>query len=506
MPNQKGKKQDFGGKKGDFGNSADPKFVKNERHPESDTKMHQRNEGGKNHSQGGDDGNNDGGKERTAKVWEHINKSVSKDKREDIKEDLPEVVEPQIVEQPSMAQQSPVQPVNPFDSSSGREDVFPMEPSDEGDFVYEETEEVVEPLVEPMVEPMGEPVGEPVQPVPKSVPEPKPQPRPQSAPEPKVEVVEVKRSDIKNREVSKDVPKERITVDNPVSQVDIGATVQQRAPQVQEFKEDLWDILEQAGITKGRIVWGLGVIILVVLGLYFFVFNDGTVSVPEVVVDVPVESVDLPNPSASENIITSYLLGLEFSKIDGGAIYERTVLDDALKIGTSETDTERFVRYVAVLRAMQNIYDTDVYALLDRTLDRRGEMEAHLRKMNDLLVEAEIIFNEVNLILDSLDEAYGVVGLNRDSAENQFFNSSEGLYGEEAYRELGDFVDYSQEAVEIKAYFNAYKILRDMYLNSINVLNPRYEDIALNKEAIIKGIRVFDVQGSDIDAIIRLSE
>lgn len=511
MPNQKGKKQDFGGKKGGFGDSDDSKFVKKDRHAESDTKMHKQHEGAGKRTGGGavSDVKGDGGKERTAKVWEHINKSVAKDKRGDVREGLPKDVQPVVASvepaRPVQQVKVPVQsisPVNPFEVSSEVDSGLPMEPSDEGDSPIEEPEPIVEPVVP------EQPVVVPGSPVVKATPRPTPKAaRKDPTPEPVVEVVEVKRSDSakKVERGPKKVAKKTKVVSKSVSKVSVEVPVKQEQPQVQEFKEDLWDILAQAGITKKRIVWGVVVFVLIIFVLYFFVFNDEGVSIPDVV-DVPGEVVELSSPSASENIITSYLLGLEFSTTSEATIYEKTALDDALMIGGSESDSERFVEYVAVLRSLQNIYDTDVYALLDRTLDRRGEIEVHLREMNDLLLEAETIFNEINLILNSLDEAYGVVGLNRDNAENQFFNSAEGLYGEETYRELGVFVDASQEGVEIKAYFNAYKILRDMYLNSINVLTPRYEDILVNKEAIIKGIRIFDIPGSDIETIIRLSE
>ena len=43
-----------------------------------------------------------------------------------------------------------------------------------------------------------------------------------------------------------------------------------------------------------------------------------------------------------------------------------------------------------------------------------------------------------------------------------------------------------------------------MYVNALTVSIPRYNDIKANKEALIKGVRVFDIPGSDIDAIRRV--
>ena len=40
-------------------------------------------------------------------------------------------------------------------------------------------------------------------------------------------------------------------------------------------------------------------------------------------------------------------------------------------------------------------------------------------------------------------------------------------------------------------------------LDVLEFLKPRYQDISLNKEALVEGIHVVDVQGSDIDIFIR---
>ena len=65
------------------------------------------------------------------------------------------------------------------------------------------------------------------------------------------------------------------------------------------------------------------------------------------------------------------------------------------------------------------------------------------------------------------------------------------------------FLEYSRYSTEIKADFNAKKTILNMINNVLKFLKPRYEDISLNKEALIEGVHVIDVKGSDIDIFIK---
>ena len=69
---------------------------------------------------------------------------------------------------------------------------------------------------------------------------------------------------------------------------------------------------------------------------------------------------------------------------------------------------------------------------------------------------------------------------------------------------LDSFVVSSQKAVALQAEFNSLATVQEMFLNALKLLEPRYADIEANKEALIKGVKVFDVPASDIDAIIPL--
>ncbi|PIR54926.1 hypothetical protein COU74_04275 [Candidatus Peregrinibacteria bacterium CG10_big_fil_rev_8_21_14_0_10_36_19] len=291
-----------------------------------------------------------------------------------------------------------------------------------------------------------------------------------------------------------------------------------------DFKEDFWDILRQAGIGKGHFIGIVVFFLLVIVGLAVFLFGVGDVgsSIDKtVVVDTPKvekndDRVDYDdngdNVYGTDGLVSSYVFGLEFTNPLSPIVAEPLDafanlkgVDVGLLVGGPLSNKTQFGAYVSLLRQLQQIYDTDVYEFLDLSTNRRKSLEQYLQNMNKIIVQGDAAYNEINLSMDSIEAEFNLLEDEKVVRETQFFNLAQDLYGDTAYDQLQAFVDLSQKASKLKADFNAYKLLAEMYLNSLNALKPRYEDITLNQEAVIKGVRVFDVPDSDINAIIRLN-
>jgi len=263
-----------------------------------------------------------------------------------------------------------------------------------------------------------------------------------------------------------------------------------------EFKEGIWDILGQAGLTKGRVIGFLIILVVVILGLFLFVFN-GDSSDGEKEVERPVEQEDL-------GVVPSTLIG------EGNGESLRKFGDTAgvgstLFFGqTDETDQVKYIRYMSLIRQLDNIARTDVYALLDLSTDRRGALNSHLEEMNNLIVQAQKASNEIDQLLLILDGEHELLVDEIDFLESQFFVEANSLLGQQSFETLEDFTVRTKRADQIKAFYNAYALVGDMLSEYLFFLRPRYEDIKANEEAVIRGIRVFDIENSDIDAIINL--
>lgn len=305
------------------------------------------------------------------------------------------------------------------------------------------------------------------------------------------------------------------------------------------FKDDFWNVLQQAGISRKKAFTILiAVLSVIVLGLFFLFggyklfFGEGEGAgqpEPEIVErgdSGPVGEVDsgikvsrdgddnfVPSKwDQPYDIIAAYIFGLEFTPeimlLKAEPIssfgYSAGVEAGFIFGGTDDLKVEQFVGYVRLLERMNNIYNADIYALVDLAVDRRAALDNLLKEMNDLISEGLIALTAIETDLAALDMQYDLVVGQINQYETAFFSYLQNYYGQTAHDTLQDFTNATNEAGKIKAQYSAKNTLRTMFINSLNLLRPRYQDIAVNTEALIKGVKVFDIPKSDIDAIITL--
>lgn len=299
------------------------------------------------------------------------------------------------------------------------------------------------------------------------------------------------------------------TTNSDVSRIVDGESKVEDSTEVKE--DDLWGSLEDAGVSKKLVLNVAIFLILAVLSLVYVIFNLdnwlGGDSEPEV---VEVEEVNVSNVARVESdvsgLITSYIVGLEFQKFDVKPISsfaDDSGISTGLVLGDSAEgiDGEIF-EYLSLVARIENAYFTDVYELVNKSNSRGEALDGHLEDLSDLILEAQAALDTLNSKLTALRLNYEIAATERDRYEVIFFDNLDALRGVSASDNLDNFLVYSKEAVEIKAYFSALASIEEKLDSALSYLRPRYRDIELNQEAILKGVYVFDVPRSDIDAII----
>ena len=276
-----------------------------------------------------------------------------------------------------------------------------------------------------------------------------------------------------------------------------------------ERSESFWDVLEEAGISKAvffgiifSFIFIVGTIVFFIFGGYSILFSNKdkteTVDVP----DFPINEVVLE--SGLPSIVGAINIGREFP-INTDTLGSLSGLNTSIILG-DEFNWQRLdlVYYLKLVNQMQNVYLVNVYSYLDRNSARRESLNLLIDDIRYLLEEADLAISALNRRLDLLDESYASNIRKQDEYENAFFNSLDYFQGTESYKNLELFIEFSQDVVAIKAYAGAYSSMLDMVIQMRKILLPRYDDIVSNKEALIQGIRVFDIPDSDIEAIIPL--
>lgn len=324
--------------------------------------------------------------------------------------------------------------------------------------------------------------------------------------EKKNDVIEVKAEEIKERKIEPVFPENLASDEVPP-------------------KEDLWIVLEHAGITKRKLLI-FAVVILVALGVgLFFIFGgmklfsssgevkdspikrDAVKAQPEKTVET--KPIVTPSDQRPYDIISSYIFGLEFKSpevikaepitsfgdiggVDSGLIFGKII----------NLKEEQFVEYVKVLEQMNNIYNVDIYSMLNLAVDRRAALNKYLTDMDSLINSATTALANIQAHLTQMNEQYDIISKKAAAYETTFFSYARNYYGQTAYDNLKLFMDTSNEAARIKAQYGAENALKTMFINSLNALKPRYKDVSSNTEALIQGVKVFDIKNSNINAII----
>jgi len=303
-----------------------------------------------------------------------------------------------------------------------------------------------------------------------------------------------------------------------------------------------WAMLEEAGISKKNIVIIIAVfvgIIAVVLFLLFWTFggsSDGGTDKPvkTVVEDVGTGSVEVPavdvKPSDTKNaeitvpptfnqvfalsgLVNSYVFGLEFSSARGVLLGLNVTpvsyggstvgIDSSIAIGApSGVNKEALVSYIDLLREIENARKVDIYEYLNKFVDRRQALQDHLAILNGLVLKVESYKSAVLQGITALDLQYKASSVEKTKYETGFFESMNSMYGETAYNNLELFVEASQKQIKEKAYYNSLVTVNKLFDSAISALAPRIQDISVNADALIKGVKVFEIHGSNIDAII----
>lgn len=509
------------------------------------------------------------GRKRKRRRWKKINEEISQEKREHLKENVAdpdqfqpnpaeeEEIEPEAGEEDEPAAQDESEPaaqaINPFadfdfaaasQNEPKTEDLPPKqvenrykeEENKPEDFAKEENEsaawevsppkdqsELVNPFEDSFVPPIEErPLED--KPLDRIAPveeedfgynmEPKPEEIQENKEFIESEVVE----NPKNEESDEKVEVLEVqTHEKAADSLEPQVKLEHEAPkaEMEEFKSEFWEILEQAGITKKTLIWFGVAFVIGLLLIFVFIFGwfSGDNGTEEPVGETETEVVEEDGDDGDSGVVPNYIVGEEDSQ-PGQPIVALPISTwgniDGVNAafvfgGLFESEKVRFAYYTDLVNKLNNVYTTDVYLLLDQSVDRRAALESHLLQMNNLILEGQKALTEIDLIMQNLDRTYETIIVNRDLHEEQFFAFTQDLRGNSAYNSLELFIGFAQDSTRVKAYYNGYELLFNIYQNVLAVIQPRYQDIVVNKEAVIKGVRVFDVPNSDIKAIIRLS-
>lgn len=162
-----------------------------------------------------------------------------------------------------------------------------------------------------------------------------------------------------------------------------------------------------------------------------------------------------------------------------------------------------------MIEDFQKVYSgasQDVWELLDQSTDRSKTLEEFIDKLNYLEYLARTNIEKLQEQNDQISREFTAAEEQRDEAEAEFFAALENMDGNKTNAALDEYTLHAKRVVELRAKFRARERLKDFYEAVLEDLTLRITDIELNREALVKGVKVVDIRGSDLDLIIDESE
>lgn len=156
-----------------------------------------------------------------------------------------------------------------------------------------------------------------------------------------------------------------------------------------------------------------------------------------------------------------------------------------------------------ILGQISNALSVDLFAYLNQSAIRSDALDGYTNLLKALL-------EKTNKRISELQSTINFIEINTQNTEAQaaisegaFLKNIQALSGVDAEKELGKFIGLENERVEMRAKAGAYKTLRDYYLFFKPKLENLINTIHANRDPLIAGVKVVEIQNMALPLIIR---
>lgn len=269
------------------------------------------------------------------------------------------------------------------------------------------------------------------------------------------------------------------------------------------FGEQMDEFLHELNLSRKHIFYGLGCLVVIIVlifgGIYGYRYYKNNRGEPETPasssppVEVPKDETGISSTSdvGQVKIVTAEMIG-------------STGISATAKIGEELEGAEAIAKYIMLFRRLQNAYSVKIDELLSKATDRRSRLESHLALLRKLHADGTEALKKIQIEIQEIEVKYEPFRVKQDETDANFFEQLEALNAQTSEILLKEFIGASQEVIAFRARFKALQKIASFYESGLPRLDRRIKDIELNKEALITGVKVYDVGGSDVQLIVPL--
>ena len=211
-----------------------------------------------------------------------------------------------------------------------------------------------------------------------------------------------------------------------------------------------------------------------------------------------------------EALMSSILLSTDLSKgnhltslHEGGRILQKSILT-TFYLGEKTVDiTSSLQTDSKMLNQISNTLSVDIFAYLNQSNDRATSLDNYIRLLEAHLENAQRRSAELSSKINFLSQNFEAQERSISLTEEAFFENLQIFNGENAEAELADFIGLQQEQTEVRAKIGAYQKLKDYYDFFIPRLENMVQSVRANRDPLIAGVKVVEIQNMTLPLIIR---
>lgn len=305
----------------------------------------------------------------------------------------------------------------------------------------------------------------------------------------------------------------RSTKNRLQASVEVGESVPLEDRGIFEENAGLMEILKEANLSPRHLRFccsGILLFLLLILlgfgGIQTFrYFNNKPPR--EKIEKPPVEEVQEESPVVELPEVDSLDVSLQVGVLVGNPAQ---VLDPALETGQDLGEVllsdEILAERIVDLGKMVQIMEVGVVELLDQSRDRQARFDEYNNELKFLLYLGRQNLAKLEKEKEMYEQKINSTEAQKNTLEERFFEKLKSLDAYGSTAALNDFVVEAESLASLRAQYQARLNLIFYYEAYLNDMELRVLDLELNEEALVKGVKVVNVHGSDLDLIIDETE
>lgn len=188
---------------------------------------------------------------------------------------------------------------------------------------------------------------------------------------------------------------------------------------------------------------------------------------------------------------------------DGGKLLQKSILT-SFYLGEKTVDLHSTIQTDAkLLSKISSALAVDIFAYLNQSNDRATTLDNYLNLLDILLTNAKNRSAELQSKINFLNANFTAQEKTITLTQDAFFENLKIFDGENADSELATFIGLEQDQSEVRAKMGAYQGLRDYYEFFIPQIDNLSRAIKANRDPLIAGVKVVEIQNMTLPLIIR---